>query len=83
MRLDIAFGLIALLPASINPAPAPGPSWVNFCSGDTLVHQIAFNLPRREPPGGATAPCCAKGCHGGTRRRGGKSTPEDEFDPAQ
>ncbi len=60
------FGLIALLPAALGAAAPSGPTLaVSLCSGAS-VRVIEVPL---EKPGRKQAPCCAKGCHGGSSRK--------------
>ncbi|NYH95558.1 hypothetical protein [Novosphingobium marinum] len=57
---------IALLPAMTGPLPvaAAQPLVAPLCSGGTV--QIPIRAPT---PGTSEAPCCAKGCHSGSRRK--------------
>jgi hypothetical protein len=60
-------GLIALLPAALNPAPAGAATMtMQICGGDGQVRSVEVPL---DGPGNEPAPCCAKGCHGGSSRK--------------
>lgn len=80
------FGIIALVPAALNAAPAHATTLgqmltVPLCEGGVAHGAVSVPLGRRLP---ATEPtgCCAKGCHGSRKRTGGKpGTPP--IDPAQ
>lgn len=67
------FSAMALLPAMAGQLPGllrDGTVIVALCSGGTVTIPLGEgNLPRGD------APCCAKGCHGGEKRK--------RFDPRQ
>jgi hypothetical protein len=62
-------GLIALVPAACNaPVVSARTLAMPLCNGDGRV--LATPLPLDGAPAGDAAPCCAKGCHSGCRKRG-------------
>lgn len=72
MKHAASFGLIALLPAILNPVPASASVLqMQICSGDGQTRVLTIPLGPRTPPGEGDSPCCVKGCHaGGSRKRG-------------
>lgn len=74
MRLTLALGLVALLPAAVGATPARTALEVPVCGGG----MVTLPLAQQEIPGAQQPGCCAKGCHtGGARRR------QRRFDRAQ
>ncbi len=62
------FALVALFPAAFGPAAASAnPLLVALCTGDGQHRVIAIPLKPALP--GSTGMCCAKGCHGSSRKR--------------
>lgn len=80
MRRLATFSLVALVPAALNlSVPAAGATLlVPFCTGDGLIHMVRVPVGGDQAPGSQPATCCAKGCHGGSRKRLLK-----EIEPAQ
>ncbi|MEO5597123.1 MAG: hypothetical protein ABIQ66_00745 [Novosphingobium sp.] len=71
MNLRTLFGLMALVPASLNAAPpAPGALIVPLCSSsDGAPQMIRLVGMQDNAPLPAVGACCAKGCHGARKRR--------------
>jgi len=78
MKILSFLGLVALLPAALNTAPAAmaanGRIVAVLCTGDGAARAVSIplkrgpgrrGLPLDDPPG-----CCAKGCHASGRKRG-------------
>lgn len=60
------FGALALIPAAIGPVPAAARTLVvPLCGGGSVTLPAAPAGGPADPP----APCCAKGCHGGSQRK--------------
>ena len=70
MKSRALLGIIALVPAALNIAPAAHGMTVALCTGDGAVRTITLplpgdgTLPGKEQPG-----CCAKACHTGSRKK--------------
>lgn len=73
MKSAALFGLLAIMPAAVNPAqaaPTDSRSLTSLvCSGNGLARRITISADRDEPPSGDDQPCWAKGCHGGSTRK--------------
>jgi hypothetical protein len=66
MRLALALGLVALLPAAVGAAPTRAALMAPLCGGGV----VTLPLSQQEIPGAEQPGCCAKGCHtGGARRK--------------
>jgi len=71
IRVDVLFGLFALVPAAFAPA-ASGQTAGNhllaaLCTGDGQSRSITIPLKPALP--GSNGMCCAKGCHAGSSRK--------------
>ncbi|WP_295630674.1 hypothetical protein [Novosphingobium sp.] len=78
MILRTLFGLIALIPAALNAAPAHASTLaLPLCDGGVADGVVSIPLGLAPISGGDMAGCCAKGCHG-SRKRSGKL----QVDPA-
>lgn len=74
MKHRALLGIIALVPAALNIAPAAHGMTVALCTGDGAARTITLppagngpgdgTLPGKEQPG-----CCAKACHTGSRKK--------------
>jgi hypothetical protein len=71
MRTFAPLGMLAMVPAALNPALAASPAALTLtvpsCAGMARVVTLPLN-----PGGPAPAeqqPCCNKGCHGGSSRK--------------
>ncbi|MBA3056030.1 MAG: hypothetical protein FP826_14140 [Sphingomonadales bacterium] len=72
MKRSALLGLIALVPAAFNVAPAAARGMVvPICSGDGVTRTVTVPLPGDPLPGPSDAGCCAKGCHTGSRKKDG------------
>lgn len=71
IRLIPLFGLVAMVPATLNAAPVAGGTIdVPICTGDGLVHMVRVPVGQSEGQGQGQSGCCVKGCHaGGSRKR--------------
>jgi len=70
MRLPAAIGILALVPAAFNIAPAAAQGIVvPLCSGDGVTRSVTVPMPGNELPGKEAPGCCAKGCHTGSRKK--------------
>ena len=71
LRVVSLFGLVAMIPATLNAAPAAGATMaVPVCTGDGLVHVVRVPVGQPDGPGQGQTGCCVKGCHaGGSRKR--------------
>ncbi|HET9630172.1 MAG TPA: hypothetical protein VFP14_11900 [Novosphingobium sp.] len=77
-------GLVALVPAALNAAPAADAALaVPLCSGDGLAHVVSIPLPSRGVPGGEQPGCCAKGCHAGRGRGSRRKCQARQIDAQQ
>lgn len=64
------FGLLALIPAALNVAPAAAQGMaVPLCTGDGAARTVTVPVPSGNLPGGDQPGCCAKGCHTGSRKK--------------
>lgn len=61
----LRLALAALGPACIGGFPVPAAVHVALCGGGT----ISLPLSAPQLPGEPGAPCCAKGCQGGSARK--------------
>lgn len=72
MTLRALLGLIALVPAALNAAPAAARGVeVPICSGDGVARTVTVPIPGGQLPGRTDSGCCAKGCHTGSRKKDG------------
>lgn len=63
------FGLIALIPAALNAAPAhAGTLTLRLCDGGVAHGGVTVPLGSGSLPGAETAGCCAKGCQESRKR---------------
>lgn len=71
LRLIPLFGLVAMVPATLNAASVGGGSIaVPICTGDGLVHMVRVPVDQPGGQGQGQSGCCVKGCHaGGSRKR--------------
>jgi len=70
MKPAALFGLVALLPAALNSAPATARGMVvPLCTGDGVARTLTLPLAPNELPGKEAPGCCAKGCHTGSRKK--------------
>jgi hypothetical protein len=77
VKVLACLGLIALLPAALNAAPTRAQTMVvPLCTSDGQLRTVEIPLP---DPGSERAPCCVKGCHGGSSRK----KPARNFEPSQ
>ncbi|BBC72355.1 conserved hypothetical protein [Altererythrobacter sp. B11] len=69
MTLDLSlFAAIALLPAMVGPVASEhgaGALSLSLCRGGV----VSLPLQDGPPATPASQPCCAKGCHGSSRRK--------------
>lgn len=80
MKPAALFGLIALIPAALNAAPASARVLTMMvCTGDGQPREVSVPLPGRGLPGADGGVCCAKGCHSPSSRKRGQC----HFDPSQ
>lgn len=67
------FGLLAMVPAAINPAQAAGPAsrlmTALVCKGDGTAGTVSIPTGNGRPSPEGNQPCCSKGCHGGNSRK--------------
>ena len=75
MKAALAFALVALIPASLDPAPAAGPQWLRLCRHGGAVQFIPASRP--QTPASPGCPGCAKGCRADPRRRARRLTGVD------
>ncbi len=81
MMLRAVFGIVALLPAALNAAPAHTATLaVPLCEGG-VAHGVVSVPLGRPLPGADPAGCCAKGCYG-SRKRAGQKNGALPIDPA-
>jgi len=65
-RVLALIGSLALIPAAVGPLPASARSFaVALCGGGSVTLPASPAGGPADPP----APCCAKGCHGGSQRK--------------
>ena len=65
------FGLVALIPAALNAAPAHATTIaLLLCDGGVAHGSVSIPLSHAPLSGADTAGCCAKGCHGSRKRSG-------------
>lgn len=71
MNVRAFLGIVALVPAAFNiaPAAAAGGILVPICTGDGTVRNVTLPQPGEEIPGKEAPGCCAKGCHTGSRKK--------------
>jgi len=70
MRLGALLGIVALVPAAFNIAPANARRLsVPLCAGDGLVRTVTVPVSDGEVPGKEAPGCCAKACHTGSRKK--------------
>ena len=70
MNRRVLIGLIALVPAALNTAPAQASGLaVPVCTGDGQARSITLPLGPEPLPGGDRPGCCTKACHTGTRKK--------------
>lgn len=70
MRLAAFLGIVALVPAAFNIAPAAARGVaVPLCSGDGQGRTITVPVSGEEVPGKEIPGCCAKACHTGSRKK--------------
>lgn len=64
---------LALVPAMVGPAPARAETTlvIALCGGGTTTLPVGGGSDRDQAP--QQGPCCAKGCHGGERRKTAKA----------
>ena len=86
MRPRLLLGIVALVPAALNAAPAPAHGLVvPLCSGSGEARSVTLpagsgEVPGKEVPGKEVPGCCAKACHTGSRKRsqGLSLTPDND-----
>lgn len=71
MKRRALFGILALVPAAFNVAPAGAHSiTVALCTGDGVARTMTVPVPGRTGPPGREEPgCCTKACHTGSRKK--------------
>ncbi|GAC1413542.1 MAG: hypothetical protein NVSMB69_15840 [Novosphingobium sp.] len=68
-RLPAFLGIVALIPAALNAAPAHASTLaLPLCDGGVAHGVVSVPLGHSPLPGADTAGCCAKGCHGSRKR---------------
>ncbi len=74
MKLIHLFGIVAMVPAALNAAPASARSrlFAPLCTGDGLTRTISVPVGPQDIPGREQPGCCAKGCHAGGERKRAK-----------
>jgi len=81
MRPRLLLGIVALVPAALNAAPAPAHGLVvPLCSGSGEARTVTLPAGSGEVPGKEVPGCCAKACHTGSRKRsqGLSLTPDND-----
>lgn len=69
MTFRALFGLIALLPAALNAAPAHATTLaLPLCNGGVAHGVVSAPLGHAPLPGTDNAGCCTKGCQGSRKR---------------
>ncbi|NBC37473.1 hypothetical protein GTZ99_13035 [Novosphingobium sp. FSY-8] len=83
MRGISLFGLLAMMPAAFNVAPAAarGALTVALCTGDGVARTVQVPSGAQDIPGARVPGCCAKGCHTGQSRK--RNRRSRDVDPAQ
>jgi hypothetical protein len=70
VKRSAIFGVMALVPAALNLAPASAHALaMPICSGDGLIRTVTVPIPGNQLPGRDVPGCCAKGCHTGSRKK--------------